>query len=142
MLIRRAIFSLVLCAYLLATLLAGLGRVVICQYVDGSVAIEAEGSGCCSDEVSPDEHAHWQTTEDQTCRLCHDIALGQMPDRDATATAKAKVRATVELLPPPALIAIDWIVFPYVAIGSTHPASFDLRPSTADVLMQGIVLRC
>lgn len=143
MLIRRAILFPVLCTYLLVTSLAGQGRVVICHDVEGRIAIEAEGSGCCSREPSASGDLRLIAAERQTCDLCIDIPLGEMPSRASTESVSAAKASPGDILPFPALPASGPAIFPLGTLQhQQQPPTSDLRSGVPALLLQGIVMRC
>ena len=142
MLIRRFIVLSVLCTYLLVTTLAGLGRVVICHNVDGGLAVEAEGSGCCSDDSSECDDINSLVAERQSCDLCTDIPLGQMPSRAAAeSVSAAKPHPVDHLLTTTFPVNGSTVLAPVAAHHTTRPTS-DLRSGATQQLLQGIILRC
>lgn len=142
MFIRRFIVLSVLCTYLLVTTLAGLGRVVICQSADGRIAVEAEGSGCCSNVSSECDDIKSLTAERQSCDLCTDIPLGHMPSRAAAESVSVAKFLPLDLVLTPSVPASGPTVLLPVAIHLAPPSISHLRSNAPQLLLQGIVLRC
>jgi hypothetical protein len=142
MFIRRFIVLSVLCTYLLVTTLAGLGRVVICHSVDGRIAVEAEGAGCCSNESAECDGIKSLVAERQSCDLCTDIPLGQMPSRAAAESVSVTKFPPLDLALTHGVPASGPIVLPPVAIHDAPPSISHLKSNAPQLLLQGIVLRC
>jgi hypothetical protein len=132
-----------LAAYLLTSWLSGLGAIVLCQNVDGSVCVEGNVSVCCEAEHGSDIAVVEEKTDPGDCDDCTDLPLGTMPSREsmsAPSIAKATVaKATVVA----ALVHYPSISFVPVPVrdSATRQRSAGVPPDRL-LALNTIVIRC